>query len=109
LAAILRDAIGAGDEAILRDDAYLRLFGFPGRAPCRARDLWQHLFETEARRDPGHEEWKPAFALYVAQGSLARRILGALGSTAKAGREDITRVYGALCDCLAAGELFRGP
>ena len=74
LAAVLRDAIAAGDEAIVGDDAYLRLFGFPGRAPCRARDLWQHLIETEARRDPAFAEWEPALALYVAEGCLARRI-----------------------------------
>ena len=107
LQAILRDAIVAGDEALLRDDEYLRLFGFPGKAPCRARDLWQHLFETDAKSDAAWAEWEPWYSLYAAQGCLARRILGALGPAAKVSREDIDRVYRSLCDCLAAGQLFR--
>jgi hypothetical protein len=106
LAAILRDAIAGGDQALLRDGTYLRLFGFPGRAPCRARDLWQHLIETEARRDPAFAEWKPALALYVAEGCLARRITSALGG--KPSQGDFDRVYRTLCDCLQEGRLFIG-
>ncbi|HEX2464510.1 MAG TPA: glutamate-cysteine ligase family protein [Thermoanaerobaculia bacterium] len=106
LAAILRDAVAAGDEAVLRDDDYLRLFGFPGRAPCRARDLWQHLIESEARREPAFTEWEPPLALYVTEGCLARRITGALGG--KPSKDDFDRVYRMLCDCLHEGRLFIG-
>jgi hypothetical protein len=105
LAAILRDAIAAGDGAVLRDAAYLRLFGFPDRAPCRARDLWQHLFETAASGAEGYAEWEPALELHAAEGCLARRIARALGDDPA--REDIDRVYRTLCDCLDTGTLFR--
>jgi len=105
LAAILRDAVAAGDRALLRDGAYLRLFGFPDRPPCRARDLWQHLFETAARREEAWPEWEPALALYAAEGCLAARITNALGE--RPGGEDIDRVYRELCRCLDRGELFR--
>jgi hypothetical protein len=105
LAAILRDATASGDEAVLRDRAYLKLFGFPGRAPCRARDLWQHLIETEVRRDPAFAEWEPVLALYAAEGCLSHRIERALGADPK--RADIDRVYLALCDCLHDGRVFR--
>jgi gamma-glutamyl:cysteine ligase YbdK (ATP-grasp superfamily) len=105
LAAILRDAIAAGDRAVLRDPAYLRLFGFPGSAPCPARDLWQHLFETGTKGAEPYAEWAPALDLYVSEGCLARRITQALGH--HPAREDIDRVYRALCDCLDRGELFR--
>jgi gamma-glutamyl:cysteine ligase YbdK (ATP-grasp superfamily) len=105
LASILRDAIAAGDGAVLRDPAYLRLFGFPDRAPCRARELWQHLFETEAKRAEGYAEWAPALDLYVEEGCLARRITQALGG--EPARDDVDRVYRALCDCLDRGELYR--
>jgi gamma-glutamyl:cysteine ligase YbdK (ATP-grasp superfamily) len=105
LAAILGDTIAAGDEAVLEDPAYLRLFGFPGRAPCRARDLWQHLVATEARGAEGYAEWAPALDLYLAEGCLARRITRALG--ANPGRQDIDRVYRELCDRLDRGELYR--
>jgi gamma-glutamyl:cysteine ligase YbdK (ATP-grasp superfamily) len=104
LAAILRDATASGDEAILRDDAYLKLFGFPGRAPCRARDLWSHLIENEARRDPAFVEWERPLALYTAEGCLSRRIARALG--AGPSRRDFDRVYRTLCDCLREGRLF---
>jgi hypothetical protein len=106
LAAVLRDAIAAGDQAVVRDGEYLRLFGFPGRAPCRARDLWQHLIETEARRDPAFAEWEPALQLYVAEGCLARRITSALGR--RPSSDDFHRVYRTLCDCLMEGGLFIG-
>jgi gamma-glutamyl:cysteine ligase YbdK (ATP-grasp superfamily) len=101
LAAILADANASGDEALLRDDAYLKLFGFPGRAPCRARDLWCHLIDSEARRDPAFFEWEPALSIYAAEGCLSRRIVRALG--ARPSREDFDRVYRALCDCLRQG------
>ena len=106
LAAILRDSVAAGDQAVLRDDDYLRAFGFPGRAPCRARDLWQHLIESEARRDPAFVEWEPALALYANDGCLARRITRALGSGPS--RQDFERVYRTLCDSLHEGRSFRG-
>ena len=104
LAAILRDAVIAGDQAMLHDPAFLRLFGFPDRAPCRARELWQHLFETAAKRSEGWPEWEPALSLYAAEGCLARRLLDVLGSRPE--REDIDRVYRSLCDCLDRGQLF---
>jgi hypothetical protein len=106
LAAILREAVNAGDHAVLRDDDYLRVFGFPGRAPCHARDLWQHLIETEARRDSAFAEWEAALALYAAEGCLSRRIVRALGAAPS--RPAIDRVYRALCDCLHSGRVFRG-
>jgi gamma-glutamyl:cysteine ligase YbdK (ATP-grasp superfamily) len=104
LAAIMRETVAAGDEAVLRDDDYLRLFGFPGHAPCRARDLWQHQIESEARRDPAFCEWEQVFALYAADGCLARRIVRAVGAAPS--RQDFDRVYRSLCDCLRAGRLF---
>jgi gamma-glutamyl:cysteine ligase YbdK (ATP-grasp superfamily) len=106
LAAILRDTVAAGDEAHLDDPAYLRLFGYPGRAPCHARDLWQHLFESEVRRAEAFDEWQPALALHAAEGCLAHRIGRALG--AAPARADFERVYRRLCECLRAGELFAG-
>jgi gamma-glutamyl:cysteine ligase YbdK (ATP-grasp superfamily) len=104
LAAILREAVAAGDQAVLRDPRYLRLFGFPGPAACRASELWQHLIETVVRRAEGWREWEPALALYAAEGCLARRILRALGE--RPGREDVDRVYRTLCDGLERGALF---
>jgi gamma-glutamyl:cysteine ligase YbdK (ATP-grasp superfamily) len=105
LAAVLRDAIVDGDQAVVRDAAYLGLYGYPERPPCRARDLWQHLVETEASRAEGFAEWEPALALYAAEGCLARRIARALGD--RPSRSDVLRVYRDLCGCLARGELFR--
>jgi hypothetical protein len=106
LAAILRQTIVAGDAAVLDDPAFLRLFGFPDPSPCRARELWQHLIESEARRDPAFPEWEPALTLYAAEGCLARRIGVALGDHPAPG--DIDGVYRSLCDCLERGELFHG-
>lgn len=99
LDACSRDA----EQALIDDAAYLALFGFPG-ARCTARELWCHLLAACAA-DP----WLTAQSCEVLEhilthGTLARRILRALG--ADASRARLMAVYRQLCDCLAQGCLF---
>jgi gamma-glutamyl:cysteine ligase YbdK (ATP-grasp superfamily) len=104
LAEILRANIRDADETVLRDAEYLALFGFPGRGPCRARELWQHLVETVVAREPGYPEWAAPLASILEQGCLARRITRALGHEITP--ERLRQVYGQLSDCLRDGALF---
>ena len=105
LAAALRETATHADLATLRDEAYLRLLGWKGRAPCRAGDLWRDLvLRTRAEREADGGD---ALAVILDEGCLARRILRRLG--AQPGRERVHEVYEELCRCLAEGRLLRCP
>ncbi len=105
LEAIFLASVNDADQAIIADRHYLAAFGYPERGPCRARDLWQHLMEAlpAAGVDPARRR---ILDLYLRRGALARRIGDALGPAPS--RDALMRVYGRLCDCLAAGTLFDG-
>ncbi|MGE0289830.1 MAG: glutamate-cysteine ligase family protein [Bradyrhizobium sp.] len=95
------------DQAVIDDDSYRAAFGFPERGPCRARDLWQHLIETLVAPRAGlPPEWRQLYRLYLQRGSLARRIVGAVGHAPEPGL--LAATYRRLCDCLAQGTLFDG-
>jgi len=96
LLATIRDA----DEAIVDDEEYLHALGMP-RARCTARAIWSALLGETANG----AWWRPAIDTILREGPLARRILRAVG--AGAARERLHAVYGALCQCLEDGRMFR--
>jgi gamma-glutamyl:cysteine ligase YbdK (ATP-grasp superfamily) len=100
-------SVQQAEQAVIDDESYRAAFAFPERGPCRARDLWQHLIETlVAPRADLPPEWHQAYRLYLQRGSLARRIVGAVGNAPDA--ERLAATYRRLCDCLAHGTLFDG-
>lgn len=100
---ILLRTIREAEQALLDDGAYLRAFGYPGER-CRAGELWNHL---ASQSDPsGGEGEKEALRVILERGSLARRLLLALGEGPS--MEHLRHVYGRLCRCLAKGEMFLG-
>jgi gamma-glutamyl:cysteine ligase YbdK (ATP-grasp superfamily) len=104
LAATLRATVADGDRALVRDAAYLELFGWKGKAPCRAGDLWRELvLATRGEREA--PETADALAAILDEGCLARRILARLGP--EPGRPRLREVYAELCRCLAEGRLLR--
>ncbi len=104
LAAVLREAAADGDDALVRDPAYLALLGWKGRAPCRAGDLWRELLErTRCEGEPA--DAAGALARILDQGCLARRILRRAGP--QPDRERLREVYAELCHCLAEGRMLR--
>lgn len=99
LLACIRDA----DRAMIDDPQFLSLFGF-SKDNCEAGELWQYLF-AQCAQDP---QFSPAsrqiIATILQHGTLARRILAALGEGFDQTR--LEAVYRQLCDCLAQGRLF---
>jgi hypothetical protein len=57
-----------------------------------------------AGQDAAAAPWRPAWNVYLQHGTLARRILRAVGEGPDAAL--IRDVYARLCNCLQAGELF---
>lgn len=102
LAAILRETIREAEQALICDGAYLRLFGLQERESCTAGELWRHLFGQFAGELA--EEFCEPLEVISRHGTLARRILRALGSAPD--RSVQQHVYGRLCECLAQGRMF---
>jgi hypothetical protein len=106
LLAILQACARDADGAIIDDAGYLARLGYPGRR-CSARELWAELLEASLFREPGAARpWQQPLELILTRGTLARRVLDAVGPEVDAAR--LHAVYRQLCDCLATGELFHG-
>ncbi|MGE0225825.1 MAG: glutamate-cysteine ligase family protein [Acetobacteraceae bacterium] len=104
---LFMQCVQQADHAVIEDDRYRAVFGFPERGPCRARDLWQHLIETLfAQGAVPPTEWRDWHRLYQRRGCLARRISDALGKAPAP--DQMAAIYRRLCDCLAQGALFDG-
>lgn len=104
LAAVLFDVARDGDHARIADGAYLRSFGFP-ESEASAGDVWRFLIERTLAADPAYASlWRAPLMHILDRGCLARRIRNALGTSPS--RDDFTRVYARLVDCLARGEVF---
>jgi gamma-glutamyl:cysteine ligase YbdK (ATP-grasp superfamily) len=102
LAEIFLSTLRDGEQAVIRDAEYLRLFRFPDRNGT-ALDLWLYLVETLSDSE-GLDS--PHLKVILEEGSLSRRIRRALGSDP--GPEEIALVYRALCESLEAGQSFVG-
>lgn len=100
LAAILHTTISAADQAFITDVAYLKAFGVD--QPVTAKQLWRQL---AAPMLASSGENAAALRVILDHGPLARRILSRVGDSV----EDaiLFETYTELCDCLAAGEMFR--
>ena len=103
LSDIFLQCIRDGERAVIRNPAYLKMLGYPGRQ-CEARVLWRYLIERMMREDPAMLIWDGPLQHILDQGPLSRRIGRAVG--ANCDRERINDVYGRLCDCLQNGALF---
>ena len=101
LAKWLAATIGDAGKTRIHAPGYLNLFGFAGKQTTMG-ELWQHLAgalrpELIARKDQ-------PLSVILNQGTLARRILKTAGTTPT--RLQLADIYGRLCDCLSAGEMF---
>lgn len=95
-------SIRDGGNAEIIDPEYASILGMK-RTPGWCLELvWADLFERVARNLD--REARHAIEIICEQGSLARRILEALGNTPTGDR--IAQVYRRLCRCLKTGQMF---
>jgi carboxylate-amine ligase len=99
LASVFLTTIRQADGAVIYDDDYLKLFGYPGES-CTVGELWQHLLAAIPDLTSDSSPWREPLETIVNEGPLARRILEALPEN------DLETVYEDLCRCLEEGELF---
>jgi gamma-glutamyl:cysteine ligase YbdK (ATP-grasp superfamily) len=104
LVRIMHACIRDAEQAVIDDAKYLRLMGFPGTG-CKAGILWQRLIESEMPVEPRQgKSCREALQTILREGSLARRILNAIGSDFS--RRRLETVYRELCDCLDEDRMF---
>ncbi|MDX9974202.1 MAG: glutamate-cysteine ligase family protein [FCB group bacterium] len=99
---IFLDCVARGEEALISDRDYLKVFAVLDNGRVTAGDLWKYI---AAEIMPGDIEFSSALNVIFEQGPLARRILRALGPSPTFDRT--REMYGSLCDCLAEGRMFR--
>ena len=103
LASILNAVICKGQQAIITDLDYLKLFGFNCTENCTVGELWKHLAKETMQLD---DQPEMAYALHVilSRGNLSQRIVKATGDNPSA--DQIKEVYRNLATCLINGGVF---
>jgi len=108
------DCIRRGEEAVIRDSAYLKALGFPGR-DGQASEIWWHLLEVSGSAGwtpPAHQE--SLLKQILRRGTLSTAILTALGvdtdlqppGGGPLPRDAVEEVYRELAECLQNGDVF---
>jgi len=101
LAMLLRSAVEKGPLAEVRDRRYAQAFGVRSGEPLTLGRLWREVAE---RTFDGSADLEAPLATILREGTLAERILAALGEGF--GRRELRAVYGRLCECLASASPF---
>jgi carboxylate-amine ligase len=104
LAQILDQTITDAQLAVLDNAEYLALFGFPSKRGL-AGELWQHILQNLAKKgNPAIEKYKKELDVILTEGTLAHRIVQAIGNDQS--EENIVHVYRKLSDCLSQNKMF---
>lgn len=106
---IFHDTVRCGGDAVIGDAGYLSHFGLrqqDSQQPVTAGDLWKHLLSGDIATGPAAlpEDLRPVAETIVESGSLASRIVAAVGDDVSPAR--LKSVYTKLCDCLAGNKVF---
>lgn len=101
LAAIFLKVVKDGENAIIENENYLRMFGL-GEEPLTAGELWGFIL-PDLRKQLTEDQYM-AISKIIGHGTLSNRIKKALGE--QPGREKIKEVYRRLAECLQQNNLF---
>lgn len=102
LAFILAETIHHGEQAVIRDQAYLRAFGYES-SQCTAGELWQSMYTSLGKNlIPAHLD--TALRIILEKGTLARRIINKLDNNPS--RSAIIDAYREVASCLHNNRLF---
>jgi len=102
LVELLAASTRSGPDAFVADRDIRRAFGLETGGAATMGELWRGTVEQVFA---GPAELEEPLQIVLREGTLAQRILRALGPAFE--RRDLRRVYGELADCLVAGRSFR--
>ncbi len=105
LGSMLDQAITKGEHAVVESEPLLRALGYDGHQ-ASLQELWAHLAEQLVLEQlpPGGQ--REALEMILREGTLATRILKAVGPAPTEPR--IIEVYRRLADCALEGQMFTG-
>lgn len=103
LAVMLDQAITKGEHAVVDSEPLLRAFGYDGHE-ATLQELWRHLAEQLLLDQLPPLGLRDALETILEHGTLATRILEAVGNAPSEQR--IVDVYRRLADCALEGEMF---
>jgi carboxylate-amine ligase len=103
LADLLDQTIVQGERFVLKSEALLRAFGYDGHEASLA-ELWDHLVERLVIEEGTVQGLEPELLMILRKGTLATRILAALGPEPSAAA--IREVYTRIADCALEGRMF---
>ena len=104
LVEIYRQTVKDGEQAMIGNPDYLRLFNCREAAPLSAGHLWQHILKELRGAGEKLDDFGPELQIILEQGTLARRICKRLGNDLS--RPALTKLYRELAACLAKGKMF---
>ncbi len=101
---ILDLAIENGEQAIITNSEYLKIFNFPA-ATATSAELWQHLLTWAINSDDETiRRCRSSLETVIQHGTLARRILKSLGNDVSSPK--ISEAYKRLAVCLDENIMF---
>jgi carboxylate-amine ligase len=103
LADLLDQAIIQGERFVLKSESLLRALGYDGHEASLA-ELWDHLVERLVIEEGTVQGLEPELLTILRKGTLATRILAALGPEPSA--DAIREVYTRIADCALEGRMF---
>lgn len=103
LADLLDKTITEGERFVLTSEPLLRALGYTGHQATLS-ELWAHLTESVVLEEGTAQELEPALLTILRHGTLATRILKAVGPDPSP--EQIREVYSRLGDCALSGTMF---
>jgi gamma-glutamyl:cysteine ligase YbdK (ATP-grasp superfamily) len=93
-----------GHEAVIDNSEYLNIFGFTDKKGT-AGELWRHIQDQLLTSGNSPlEKVNAELMVLLKKGTLAHRMVQAIGGDES--KENISRVYRQLCDCLAENKMF---
>lgn len=98
---LLNDVIKHAENSIVGNKEYLNLFGLNDFVTVK--EVWKHLFQSV--KSKLHKSHHNAIELILEEGTLATRILNAIGDDSS--EKHIISVYRQLQDCLKQNNMFQ--
>jgi carboxylate-amine ligase len=104
LAEILDRTAEKAQDAVINNAEYLKVFGIASSS-ATASEVWKTIFKKlVADGNESLKKWTPEIDVIFKQGTLAQRIIKAVGTNPT--RESIQSVYKQLASCLAQNKMF---
>lgn len=102
---ILMNVMRDGEQAIIKNNEYLSLFGLDKDEELSVTNIWQHFFEQlYSDDDIGKDEVLRHLKYILARGTLSTSIRRALPEVLN--QQKVAAVYRELCNCLKKEHLF---